>query len=302
MASWQARAVSAFLKFAIKRPLRRSPTAATIRRVFNAQTPHVSRSCDAQTSTVAGVPGEWVRSKQAAPLGTLLYIHGGAFVGCSPITHRPVTNYFAKRGWNVFAPDYRLAPEHPFPAAVEDVLAVYRGLLDSGIAPAQLAVAGDSAGGNLALVLAMSLKAAGLPQPSALVLFSPVTDLMWTGASIQENSRSCAMFTKEILPAGTDLYVAGADARNPRISPFYGDPTGLPPLLFHVGEQEILRDDSLRMAERARQAGVSVELRTWPAVPHVWQMVHAWIPEGRESLDLAHQFLRRHVNGTARSA
>src|SRR5688572_2577041 len=123
MASWQAHAVSAFCKFAIKRPLRRSPTAATIRRVFNAQQPHVSPSCAAAKGTVGSVPGEWVRRRDATPIGTLFYIHGGAFVGCSSVTHRPVTTYFAKHGWRVFAPDYRLAPEHRFPAALEDVVA-----------------------------------------------------------------------------------------------------------------------------------------------------------------------------------
>jgi len=225
----------------------------------------------------------------------LLYIHGGAHVACSPQTHRPITSVFAQHDWQVFAPDYRLAPEHRFPAGLEDVVSAYAGILATGIDPSQVAVAGDSAGGNLALALCLSLRASNQDLPAALVLFSPVTDFAWTGDSILSNSKSCAMLSHEVLPVGSQLYLGNHDPRDPLASPLYADLNGLPPMLIHASDHEVLRDDSLRLAARAKQAGVVVELRTWPKVPHVWQMAHRFIPEGRTSLRLANEFLDRYV-------
>jgi acetyl esterase/lipase len=294
MASWQAHLVAGICKHTIKRPLVKSPTVATIRKVFNAQWPRAPRACAAQDGALGGVRGEWMTAVDATPIGTLLYLHGGAYIACSPATHRPLTSWFAMQGWKVFAPDYRLAPEHRFPAQLDDAMAVYRALLDSGVDPQQLAVAGDSAGGNLTLALCLSLRDAGLPQPSAIALFSPVTDFTWSGASVEDNSKRCAMFSKEIMPVGRELFLGDHDPSDPIASPYFADLRGLPPMSFHVGGDEILRDDSIRVADHARLAGIEVELRTWPIVPHVWQMLHPWIPEGRESLTSAHEFLLRH--------
>ena len=294
MASWQAHFFAAACKFAIKRPLVKSPNVATIRKVFNAQQPRVPRDCSATSDTVGGVRGEWILSDSVAPRGTMLYLHGGAYVACSPVTHRPITSWFARQGWRVFAPDYRLAPEHRFPAQLEDAVAVYRALLESGTDTRSLVVTGDSAGGNLSLALCLSLRDAALPLPIALALFSPVTDFTWSGASIADNSQSCAMFSQAIMPIGTELFLGAHDPRDPLASPYFADLRGLPPMLVHVGRDEILRDDSIRVAEHARQAGLEVALRTWPVVPHVWQMLHRWMPEGRESLRLTHAFLARH--------
>jgi acetyl esterase/lipase len=222
----------------------------------------------------------------------MLYLHGGAHVACSPITHRPLTSWFAKQGWRVFAPDYRLAPENRFPAGLEDCVAVYRALLADGVDPKQLVVAGDSAGGNLTLALCLSLRNLGLPQPTAIALLSPVTDFTWSGASITTNSARCAMFSKDILPVGSHLYLDQHDPRDPLASPYFADLKGLPTMIIHAGEDEILGDDSIRVAEHAKQAGVEVQLRTWPVVPHVWQMLHPFVPEARESLRLIHSFLQ----------
>jgi acetyl esterase/lipase len=294
MASWQAHLVTFFTRRLVRAPLLRSPELATIRKVFSRARPALPRGCTIISETIGGVAGEWVTADGVEPRGTLIYVHGGAHVACSPVTHRPLTGTFARRGWRVFAPEYRLAPEHPFPAALDDVVAVYRGLLASGVSAPQLAVAGDSAGGNLALALCLSLRAAALPQPAALALFSPVTDLTGSGASNQGNSERCAMFSKDLLPVARRLYLGDHDPRDPLVSPFFADLAGLPPMLFHVGADEILRDDSVRSAEIAKRAGIEVELEVWPVVPHVWQ-IHPWMPEARASMSKADTFLKRHM-------
>ncbi|MBC7982911.1 MAG: alpha/beta hydrolase [Candidatus Obscuribacterales bacterium] len=297
MASWQAHVANFILRRTVRAKLVRSPTPETLRKAFGTMRPAVPRDCAATQAVVGGIRGEWLRTRRGDSRGTLLYLHGGAHVACSPVTHRPLTSAFAKHEWQVFAPDYRLAPEHRFPAGLHDVVAAYRGLLADGVEPKSLVVAGDSAGGNLALALCLSLRAANVPMPAALALFSPVTDFAWTGESIRTNSDSCAMFSHQILPHGTQFYLGGHNPRDPLVSPVYADLSGLPPMLVHASEHEILRDDSVRIAERAQQAGVHVEFKTWPNVPHVWQMAHRWMPEGRESLELVHEFLRRYVPG-----
>lgn len=291
MASWQAHVVSSLCKFVIKRPLVKMPNLITIRKTLGNTRPPVPRNCTARNDTVGGVRGEWMSADGVASKGTLLYLHGGAHVACSPMTHRPLTSWFAKKGWQVFAPDYRLAPEHRFPAGLEDCVATYKGLLANGIDPKQLVVVGDSAGGNLTLALCLSLRNHGVPQPAAIGLLSPVTDFTWSGKSSTENSARCAMFSKDILPVGADLYLGNHDRRDPLASPHYADLKGLPPIVVHVGDDEILRDDSIRTAENARQAQVEVELKTWPVVPHVWQILHPLLPEARESLNAIDTYL-----------
>jgi acetyl esterase/lipase len=239
---------------------------------------------------VGGIAGEWVCRDAAAGKPRLLYLHGGGFIACSARTHRPVTGYLAQRGFAVFAPDYRLAPEHPFPAAIEDAVTVWRAFAAEG--PAVLA--GDSAGGNLALALLLSARDAGLALPRAAALFSPATDFLGEGASHTANAARDAMFAPEGLAQLLPVYLAGADPAQPLASPLYADLTGLPPLLLHVGERELLRDDSTRLAERARDAGVSVDLTVFPVVPHVWQFAHGFLPEARRSLDRAIAFLKAH--------
>jgi acetyl esterase/lipase len=296
MASWQAYLATFFTRRLVRAPLLRAPEVATIRKVFNRGPASVPRGCIVKPDSIGGVPGEWVTAHGTEPQATLLYLHGGAHVACSPVTHRSLTGAFARRGWRVFAPDYRLAPEQRFPAQIDDAVAVYCGLLASGVSARQLAVAGDSAGGNLALALCLSLRAAGLPQPVALALFSPVTDFTSSGASIQGNSERCAMFSKDLVPLVRSLYLGEHDPRDPLASPYFADLTGLPPMLFHVGAHEILLDDSVRMAENAKRAGIEVELQVWPVVPHVWQ-IHPWMPEARASLSQAHAFLQRRLGG-----
>jgi acetyl esterase/lipase len=243
---------------------------------------------------MGGVPGEWVEGRKSVDL-VLLYLHGGGYFGCSAETHRPITVGFALHGLRVYAPDYRLAPENRFPAASDDAVAVYRALLNAGHEPQRIFVAGESAGGGLALSLMLALRAAGIPLPACAAIFSPWTDLAATGDSIRSNSDCCAMFYGDDVASTARYYLGDTDPRTPLASPLYADLSGLPPLLIHVGQDEVLLDDSTRLAERARAAGVPVELKIWPVVPHAWQLAPHMIPEGRQSLREAAEFLRAQV-------
>jgi epsilon-lactone hydrolase len=292
MSSVQAHVINLLLRWRIKRRLRFVTDIYGARAVFNsASMAWTSRKVVIVSQPVGGVPGERVAPRNGAAL-SMLYLHGGGYFGCSPRTHRLITSYFAKHGYQVFAPDYRLAPEHPFPAAVEDAAAAYRGLLAAGVKPGQLVLAGDSAGGGLALATLILLRDQGEPLPAAAALFSPWTDLAATGASLTSNRRSDPMFSGVKFGAtAAKVYLAGADPRTPLASPLYANLTGLPPLIIQVGEREVLRDDSTRIAERARAAGVTVALSVWPVVPHVWQMFHPFLPEARQALQSAVEFL-----------
>ena len=286
MASWQAYVLTEVLKIQVKRKMNAETDVAKARATLGAFKHKAPRGVTIEAATVGGVAGEWLRP-EAASEATVLYLHGGGYFACSAMTHRPITAGFALRGLTVFSANYRLAPEHPFPAAIEDAVAVYRGLLASGIAPERLTVAGDSAGGGLVLALLVSLREAGDALPAAAVLFSPWTDLAGTGASIKANAKRDAMFPGEGMERMSEVYLQGASALDPLASPVYADLHGLPPMLIHVGRYEILLDDSTRVAAAAKD----VRLRSWPVVPHVWQLFK-FLPETRQSMDEAALFLR----------
>jgi len=274
------------VRVVLKPRLARAHDALTLRKVM---TPPRSPSPSGVRITPAllgGIPGEWLETSDASP-STLLYLHGGGYIACSPQTYRSLTAGFARLGFRVLAPDYRLAPEHPFPAAVDDALAAYRALRSSSAG--EIFVAGDSAGGGLALSLLIALRDSGDPLPAACALFSPWTDLAVTGDSIRLNDHRCAMFRGANIAPTAKYYLGAADSKNPLASPLYANLQGLPPLLIHVGEQEVLLDDSRRLADRARAARVPVELKIWPQVCHAWQLFQV-IPEARQSLKEASQF------------
>jgi acetyl esterase/lipase len=293
MASWQSYVADPILRLQVKRKLTRARNANDARRAFATRLP-APPGATFTAGSMGGIAGEWVSAAGIAA-GTLLYLHGGGYFACSPSTHRSITAAYATRGLNVFAPDYRLAPEHPFPAAVDDALAVYRALLDSGIAPETLAIGGDSAGGGLALATLLAAKAAGLPMPACAILFSPWTDLAGTGASLQTNRQRDAMLVSDKLQEGASFYLNGTDPKNPLASPLYGDVSGLPPLLIQVGDTEILLDDSTRLAAAAQAAGVTVNLKIWRNMPHVWQVSQIFLPEARAALNEAAAFAKAHL-------
>ena len=242
-----------------------------------------------------GVPSEWV--VPSAPTGAVvLYLHGGAYVAGSPRTHRNLTTRIAEGSQvRVLAIDYRLAPEDPHPAAVEDAVAAYRFLLDSGYEPERIAVAGDSAGGGLTIALLVSLRDEGLPMPSCVVPISPWVDLEGVGASWSERDAVDPIIDADDLRWKGSLYAGDTDPRTPTASPIYADLTGLPPMLVLVGDAEVLLDDSLTLARNARAAGVDVTLDHQPEMIHVWPLFAGLAPECDEAVERINEYLGKHL-------
>jgi acetyl esterase/lipase len=294
MASLQARLSVWIVKWRVKRRLKGVRDFRVARKILHLDPYKVPPTVQISPAHLGGVPGERLEGPSPGNI-VLLYLHGGGYFACSAETHRPITTFFALHGFHVFAPDYRLAPENRFPAAVEDAVAFYHALLTAGYPPRNIVVAGESAGGGLSLSLMLALRDAGIPLPASAALFSPWTDLAATGDSIRTNTDRCAMFHGAGVAHSARYYLGDTDPRNPLASPLYADLRGLPPLLIHVGADEVLRDDSTRLAERASAAGVPVDLKIWPVVPHAWQLVPHLIPEARQSLRESAAFLRAQV-------
>jgi len=233
-----------------------------------------------------GVPAEWVVAAGADSDRVLLYLHGGAYQIGSPATLRHMIALLsgAARA-RVLSVDYRLAPEHPFPAAVEDAATAYRWLLAGGTDPAVIAFAGDSAGGGLALGTLVALRDAGEPMPAAAVVLSPWTDLALTGESLQSRAAVDVMIKPAGMAETAAAYLAGQDPRHPYASPLYADLSGLPPVLIHVGDAEVILDDSTRFAARARDHGVDVTLEVWDEMPHVWHAFAGLLPEADQAIE-----------------
>jgi acetyl esterase/lipase len=251
----------------------------------------------AHTRTLAVDAGGMRADQIAGPASRddrhVLYLHGGGFVSGSPALYRHLTwRIAAAARARVLALDYRLAPEHPFPAALDDALAAYRWLLAEGADPRRIAVMGDSAGGGLAFSLLLRLRDQGAPLPAAAVALSAWTDLALTGASLRLNAAADPMLNAEDLPKLAACYLASADPRDPYASPLYGDATGLPPTLIQAGSDEILHDDSTRMADRLRAAGCEVELEIWPRMPHAWHLFAPVLPEARRAIERIGAFVR----------
>jgi acetyl esterase/lipase len=230
--------------------------------------------------------------------GTILYFHGGGFVYGSPETALSLTgNLVARTGLRAFSLDYRLAPEHPFPAAIDDTLDAYRALLEGGEAPSTIAIAGDSAGGGLAITACLAARDAGLPMPAAIVAFSPGLDMTRTGQSMDTNAAVDPLFTRQGLEYTGAMYLAGQDPRQPMLSPaVLADLTGFPPMLLQAGTNEMILDDSTRLAARARAAGVDVILDVTADVPHVFQAFVGILDEANHALDRAALFLTQHLH------
>ncbi|MCH8345634.1 MAG: alpha/beta hydrolase, partial [Chloroflexi bacterium] len=215
-------------------------------------------------------------------------------------THREMISRLSRAsGARALAIDYRLAPEHPFPAAIEDATTAYRWLLSSGVDPARLVIAGDSAGGGLTVATLISLRDAGDPLPAAAVCLSPWVDMEAASDSMTTKAEADPMITQKDVLEGAQAYLNGADPRTPLASPIHADLSGLPPLLIHVGTAEVLLDDSTRLAERARSAGVDVTLEPWDDMIHVFQFFASMLPEGQQAIDRIGEFVREHVGAKA---
>lgn len=253
-----------------------------------------ARDVDIRPVQVPGVSGEWLVPAGVQSKRVILFSHGGGYLFGSPLSYRAFTSRLAAAcQLSVFVLDYRLAPEHPFPAAANDVLAAYRYLLSDHGAD-QIILVGDSAGAGLSLSLLVQIREAGLAMPDCAVLFSPYADLAATGESLDSNSRTCAMFDGDAIRRAAATYLNGAEATDARASPLYADYAGFPPLLIYVSDNEVLRDDGLRVAQKAADAGVPTDLRIWRGQPHVWPLFVPHLPEANTALKEITGFVLSH--------
>lgn len=246
--------------------------------------------------SLGSLSAEWVHPLWTSQEHALLYLHGGGYTGGSPALHRDLAHRIARAsGMSALVIDYRLAPEYPFPAALEDAAFAYRWLLEQGYAPGKIALAGDSAGGGLSAALLIYLRDAGDPLPAAAALLSPWTDLCMTGKSINFLENQDPQLTRRGLQEMANAYRGTHTANEPLISPLYGDLHGLPPLLILAGTHEILLDDSVRFADRAGKTGVDVTLQIRENMGHVWPAFAMVLPEGKQAIKLIGTFIKRHT-------
>jgi monoterpene epsilon-lactone hydrolase len=246
-----------------------------------------------EPTTLGGVPARWSTTPGASKERVLFYLHGGAYLLGSSLAYRSLFSELARAmGARGLALDYRLAPENPFPAAVDDAVSGYRALLSKGIAPGSISIAGDSAGGGLTVAMLVAARDAGLPMPAAAMAISPWADLECTGGSMVSKAADDPSLNREGLFALGSLYLNGASPRTPLASPLYANLTGLPPLLIQVGSLEVLLDDATRLAARAAEADVAVQLEVWPRMPHVWHGFAFALSEGRDAIAAAGAFVR----------
>jgi acetyl esterase/lipase len=268
---------------------------ATIRAAFNNLMARIPLAPDVQqqATTIGGVPGIEVTVESTRRDGLLLYFHGGVYViGSAATSVALVSDLVRRSGVKAITVDYRLGPEHPYPAAVDDARVIYEGVLAAGYDPGQIVLAGESAGGGLAVATLLALREAGVPQPAGALLMSPYADLTLSGETLSLKESVDPLLSPAGLRARIDDYVAGADASDPLISPVFGDLHGLPPLLIQVGSHEVLLSDALRLASRAAIADVPVTLDVTPGVPHVFQSFAAVLDEGSSALDRAAAFVK----------
>jgi epsilon-lactone hydrolase len=245
-----------------------------------------------------GVSCEWVAGPSPDPAKAIFYLHGGAYLFGSAATYREVTGRLSMASrLRVLAADYRLAPEYPFPAALDDALAAYHWLLKNGFNAEQVVFAGSSAGGGLALAAMLALRDAGDNLPAAAILFSPFTDGTFSGASYRSRAEADPLVSIGLVVTAIRHYTAGKDPGSPLVSPLFANLAGLPPMLVHVGRDEILLDDSAGLAERAKVAGVDVELQVWDGMWHDFQRFGGrGVVEAQESIDLAAEFAQKQVS------
>lgn len=245
-----------------------------------------------QELDMGGVPGTCVAPDAVSQDRVLLYIHGGGYVAGSPAGYHGLAGNFAKLlGASVYMPDYRLAPEHPFPAAVQDTLAAYKWLLDEGHSPRSIAFAGDSAGGAMVVTVMLAARASGIPLPAAGVALSPWANLEHTGASISNRDGIDPTVNKLGLDRMARAYLQGALPSDPDASPVFADVRGLPPILVQIGEREVMLSDALRLASHLAENRVRVSFESWPGMFHVWHLFSAILPEAEQALNNAVRFI-----------
>lgn len=287
---------------------RRALTLSEVRRTRARIARHYRRRALNADMTTQALRVGGIETELTRPIGVhthghvILYLHGGGFLVGSPTMYRKIAVRLAREALtDVVVPDYRLAPEHPWPAAPRDVLATYRGLLDAGHRPERIAVVGDSAGGNLVLALLQQIRAAGLPMPASATCLSPWADLTGSGATMESHRDIDPMLPAQRLHCAARAYAPDRNLADPRISPVFADYAGFPPLLVQVGSEEVLLDDARRVVAAARRDGVAAQLCVWNGQPHVFQMLAHIIPEGRAAIADVATFVREHWVDHARS-
>jgi acetyl esterase/lipase len=287
-------AIEAFKK--VGEEMAKAPDMKSMRAVMEKIAVPVPPDVKCTPVNAGGVPAEWIVAPGAADDRFLLYLHGGGYVLGSINTHRELVSRLSRAGGvRALALDYRLAPENPFPAAVNDATVAYRWLLSQGAKPERTAIAGDSAGGGLALATLVAIRDAKLPLPAAGVCLSPWADMEGVGASMTSKAKEDPVVQKEGLLGMAKLYLGGADPKTPLAAPLHADLRGLPPLLIQVGSAETLLDDSTRVAERAKAAGVKVDLQVWNEMIHVWQLFAPFLPEGQQAIEKIGAFIREYT-------
>jgi acetyl esterase/lipase len=242
-----------------------------------------------------GISAEWICAKEAHEGRVILYLHGGGYNTCSPNTHRELAAHISMAsGAKVLLPDYRLAPEYPFPSALEDATSAYRWLLDTGLTSRNISIAGDSSGGGLSIATSITLRDAGEPSPASIACISPWTDLEMSGNSIKTHAIIDPLLNLQILKIWASNYIGDNDPCSPLISPIYADLRGISPLLLHVGSNEMLLDDSTRIAKKAESAGVDVKLKIYDQMWHVFHLNAKLMPEAKNAIEELGSFLRKH--------
>ena len=251
---------------------------------------------ETQRVGVNGVPAEWISAPESQESRVVLYLHGGGYLFGSARTHRVMLAHLARAAKaRVLALDYRLAPEIPFPAPVEDSVSAYQWLLSQGVSPRKIVFGGDSAGGGLVVAAMVALRSVGEPMPAAGVCISPWADMEATGQSFTTNAENDPSVSRERILKIAGVYLDGKDPKAPLASPIHADLTGLPPLLLQVGGIEVLLDDSTALKSRAKEAGVSVEMEVWDDMPHVWHHFAPILPEARKAIGKIGEFVLRHT-------
>lgn len=296
---WASELLNLLLRLSVKSRHGLHIDIPKLREKFSQLNRQASRAllADVQRESVEcnGVAAQWLVPKGYRQERVLLYIHGGAFVAYTPDVYAAmVASWCQPLKTRALMLDYRLAPEHPFPTALEECLAAYRWLLDQGYQAKDIVIAGDSAGGNLTLATLQHLKAANQPLPSCAVLLSPFLDFTLSGASALGNAPHDPIFNLAFAVGIRGFYAPAETYSQPSVSPLFGDFSGLPPLLFQVGSTEMLLDDSVRAAARADAAGVPVQLEIWKRLPHVFQMIAA-LPQARAAAQRIQRFVNDHT-------
>lgn len=286
MISLRARIIRYFLKRAFARLSPDADLAAT-RREFERTAARYGppRDVRIRSETIAGVDGDWLVPPGCDEAPLLYFLHGGAYVMGSSRTHRRMLACLAKAAAvRAYLPNYRLAPEHPFPHGIEDASNVYRELLMRGESPSRIAIGGDSAGGGLTMATLLTLRERDVPMPAGTVLLSPWLDLTASGESMHSRAGIDPLFRPQHMPGAADFYCDRHSRRDPRVSPVFADVSGLPPTLVQVGDHEILLSDATRIVERLTQAGVPATLDVWPEMWHVFQFFAGLMPEATRAI------------------